>query len=58
MAKKKTSPSKTDTLDFSKYTRWFWITFSGGLVLVLLLFLFASWGLLGEMPDHTTVGKS
>jgi penicillin-binding protein 1A len=53
MAKKKTSPSKTHTLVFSKYTRWFWITFSGGLVLVLLLFLFASWGLLGEMPDHT-----
>jgi penicillin-binding protein 1A len=39
--------------DFSKYIRWFWILFSGGILAVLLMFLLASWGFLGEMPDHT-----
>ncbi|GGW56794.1 penicillin-binding protein 1A [Winogradskyella epiphytica] len=53
MAKKKTSKSKSETLDFSKYVRWFWIVFLGGILSVVLLFLFASWGFLGEMPDHT-----
>lgn len=31
--------------------KWFWRIFAGGIVFVLLLFLFASWGFLGEMPD-------
>ncbi|MBO3115169.1 transglycosylase domain-containing protein [Winogradskyella sp. DF17] len=53
MAKKKTQKSNSDTLDFSKYIRWFWMVFAGGIVAVLLLFLLASWGFLGEMPDHT-----
>ncbi len=53
MAKKKTAKSKPETLDFSKYVRWFWIVFLGGISAVVLLFLFASWGFLGEMPDHT-----
>lgn len=53
MAKKKTTPSQTDTASFSKYIRWFWIVFSGGILAFILLFLFASWGFLGEMPDHT-----
>jgi len=39
--------------DFSKYIRWFWKTFIGGILFVILLFLLASWGLFGEMPDHT-----
>ncbi|MBU2926842.1 penicillin-binding protein 1A [Winogradskyella psychrotolerans] len=53
MAKKKTTKAKTETLDFSKYVRWFWIVFLGGVLAFVLLFLFASWGFLGEMPDHT-----
>ena len=53
MAKKKTAKSKTKAIDFSKYVRWFWMTFAGGILAFVLLFLFASWGLLGEMPDHT-----
>lgn len=55
MAKKKVAKKTVaeDTLDFSKYIRWFWILFSFGIVSVILLFSFASWGLLGEMPDHT-----
>ncbi|MEL0455214.1 transglycosylase domain-containing protein [Flavobacteriaceae bacterium SZ-1-7] len=39
--------------DFSKYIRWFWMVFIGGIVAILLLFLLASWGVFGEMPDHT-----
>ncbi len=39
--------------DFSKYVRWFWIVFLSGILAVVLLFLLASWGVFGEMPDHT-----
>ena len=39
--------------DFSKYIRWFWMIFLGGILAFLLVFLLASWGVLGEMPDHT-----
>ena len=53
MAKKKATPSKSKGLDFSKYIRWFWMTFLGGISAVILLFLLASCGILGEMPDHT-----
>lgn len=53
MAKKKITRTKAATLDFSKFIRWFWMLFSGAILAVILLFLFASWGLLGEMPDHT-----
>ncbi|WP_100613752.1 penicillin-binding protein 1A [Confluentibacter citreus] len=45
----------TETQDFSKYIRWFWWTFTGGILLVILIFLLASWGLFGEMPDHTVL---
>ncbi|MEO5787813.1 transglycosylase domain-containing protein [Gelidibacter sp.] len=48
MAKK-----KAETQNFSKYIRWFWITIIGGLSLLALFFLLASWGVFGEMPDHT-----
>ncbi|MGE5943518.1 MAG: penicillin-binding protein 1A [Flavobacteriales bacterium] len=45
----------TETQDFSKYIRWFWWTFTGGILFVLLIFLLASWGVFGEMPDHTVL---
>ncbi|HXJ97270.1 MAG TPA: transglycosylase domain-containing protein, partial [Gelidibacter sp.] len=48
MAKK-----KADTQNFSKYIIWFWMTILGGILLVVLLFLAASSGVFGEMPDHT-----
>ncbi|MDT0558117.1 transglycosylase domain-containing protein [Ichthyenterobacterium sp. W332] len=55
MAKQKAKKPKTQVLDFSKHVRWFWITFSGGVLLVTLIFLMASWGVFGEMPDHTVL---
>lgn len=45
--------AKTKTLDFTKYIKWFWKLVALGIGLVLLLFLLASWGVFGEMPDHT-----
>ncbi len=45
-AKKKVNKA----LNFSKYIRWFWMLFSGGILVVALLFLLASWGVFGEMP--------
>ena len=55
MAKKtvKKKSASTTIVDFSKYIRWFWMTFTGGVLLFILMFLLASWGFLGEMPDHT-----
>ncbi|MGK0254590.1 MAG: penicillin-binding protein 1A [Mariniflexile sp.] len=52
MATKKQTPS---TQDFSKYIRWFWMLFTGGIIFIILLFLLASWGVFGEMPDHTVL---
>ncbi|MGK0324497.1 MAG: penicillin-binding protein 1A, partial [Psychroserpens sp.] len=56
MAKKtvaKKKPAKANAQNFSKYIRRFWIIFTGGVFAFFFMFLLASWGLLGEMPDHT-----
>lgn len=45
--------NKTD--NFGKYIRWFWMAFAGLIAVIALIFLFASWGLLGEMPDYTVL---
>ncbi|WP_108802798.1 penicillin-binding protein 1A [Aquimarina sp. Aq107] len=42
--------SKTSEISVLKYIKWFWITFASGIFLVILIFLFASWGYFGEMP--------
>ncbi|WP_405208719.1 penicillin-binding protein 1A [Aquimarina sp. LLG6339-5] len=42
--------SKTPEISVLKYIKWFWITFASGIFLVILIFLFASWGYFGEMP--------
>ena len=48
MAKK-----KKEAQNFSSYIRWFWMLIVGGVLFVVLLFLLASWGVFGEMPDYT-----
>ena len=50
-----TRKKKNKTTDFSKYLKWFWGTLFLGAFLVLLVFLLASWGAFGEMPDHTVL---
>ena len=37
--------------DFSKYIRWFWIVFLGGIISIFLIFLLTS--IFGDLPDHT-----
>ena len=57
MAKKSAKPKtkRAKTQDFSKYVRWFWMVFTGGILLFILMFLLASWGVFGDMPDHTVL---
>ena len=50
MAKKKTA-----SLDFSKPIRWFWMCFLAAISAVLLVFLSASFGVFGDMPDTTAL---
>ncbi|MBU2949759.1 transglycosylase domain-containing protein [Tamlana agarivorans] len=50
-AKKETKKGQ----DFSSYIRWFWILFLGGILTIVFIFLLASWGAFGEMPDHTVL---
>ena len=42
-------------IDFSKPKRWFWIFFLSGALIVPLIFLLASFGAFGFMPDHTAL---
>lgn len=49
----KTKKEIKSTQDFSKYIRWFWMLFTIGILSAVLIFSAASWGWLGEMPDHT-----
>ena len=51
MAKVKKEVKKVQ--DFSKYVRWFWMLFLGGMGSVFLIFLFTSW--FGDLPDHTVL---
>ena len=44
---------KAEATGFEKYIRWFWRLFLGGVLSVILLFLLASWGAFGGLPDHT-----
>lgn len=51
MTKKKTA-QKTD---LSTPKRWFWILFLSGICIVPLVFILASFGVFGFMPDHTAL---
>ncbi|MCX7548845.1 transglycosylase domain-containing protein [Xanthomarina sp. F1114] len=52
MAKTK-KKQKEKVQDYSSYVRWFWKLFIAGILFVVLLFLLASWGVFGKLPDHT-----
>ena len=41
---------KKKTTNFKKYIKWFWGIILGGTSLLILIFLFASWGFLGALP--------
>ena len=50
-----TQKKTNKTIDFTKYLRWFWSIFLLGAFSVFLVFLLASWGVFGAMPDHTVL---
>lgn len=37
---------------YSKFIKWFWIAFGSGILVSVLIFLLASWGVFGEMPAY------
>ena len=41
---------ETKINSFSKYIKWFWLLIFGGTGAIILLFLFASWGVFGKLP--------
>ena len=43
---------KKKNTGFFKFIKWFWILFSVGILSVVLLFLLASWGVFGAMPQY------
>ncbi|WP_147677067.1 penicillin-binding protein 1A [Algibacter pacificus] len=53
MAKAKKETKRVQ--NFTTYIRWFWVLFLGGILSIILVFLLASWGVFGEMPDHTVL---
>ena len=48
---------ETANTNFSKYIKWFWVTILGGTAMVILLFLFASWGFYGALPTFEELEK-
>ncbi len=53
--KKKTSPKKKNKADVSHHIRTFWKLFAGFILLIILFFLLASWGVFGSLPDETSL---
>ena len=54
MTKVKTKKTKINK-EFSKFIRWFWTLFFLGILLVVSIFVSASIGVFGEMPDYTVL---
>ena len=46
---------RKNTLNFSKSKRWFWALFAIAALFIPLIFVLASLGLFGPMPDHTAL---
>lgn len=54
MTKVKTKKTKVNK-EFTKFIRWFWTLFFLGILLVVSIFVSASIGVFGEMPDYTVL---
>ncbi len=55
MAKKKSPNKKKEQRDVNRHIRTFWKIFAGFVLFVLLIFLLASWGVFGSLPDETSL---
>ena len=55
MAKRKTTKKGTQTNNLKRHIKTFWKLLALGVFLFFLLFLLASWGVFGELPDETSL---
>ena len=55
MATKKAKQKKNDSKDINRHIRTFWKIFGALLLVILLVFLLASWGAFGSLPDETSL---
>ncbi|WP_034260145.1 penicillin-binding protein 1A [Altibacter lentus] len=55
MAKKSTKKKTAVQPEEKRHIKTFWKIFGGFLLLVLLIFLLASWGVFGSLPDETSL---
>ncbi|MFH6602999.1 penicillin-binding protein 1A [Maribacter algicola] len=46
---------KKENKGFFKFIKWFWLLFAMGILSVLMLFLLASWGVLGPLPTYESL---
>ena len=55
MAKQQTKKKQSLKDETARHKKTFWKLFAAGVGLILLVFLFASWGLFGSLPDETSL---
>lgn len=55
MATKKATPKNKNQHDVSHHIKTFWKIFGGFVLVVILFFLLASWGVFGSLPDETSL---
>ena len=55
MANKKTQKNKVKGNNSKRHIKTFWKLFSLGLFLIFFIFLLASWGIFGDLPDETSL---
>ena len=55
MANKQTKKKKSPKDENARHKRTFWKIFVGSIGFVLLLFILASWGIFGSLPDETSL---
>src|SRR5690625_1507623 len=53
--KKNKKQTKKKQTSFGKYIRWFWLLFAAGVFAIAGIFLLASWGAFGKLPDETAL---
>src|SRR5690606_40663654 len=55
MATKKATLKKKTQNDLSHHIKTFWKIFAGFILVFILFFILASWGVFGSLPDETTL---
>src|SRR5690606_18845781 len=55
MATKKATPKKKNQNDVRHHIKTFWKIFAGFILLIILFFILASWGVFGSLPDAASL---